>query len=488
MSKPTLTRRRLFLRSGIAAGAGLLARTDAANKPAAGPANPAKPAGDALRIAFMTDMQFDGPPKHGNRFGLAEQGNPNNGEGYNIALQAWQAMMEIQPDLIFDAGDLTADGEDEEFLVYRDWMSAMPAPVHPIMGNHDRQHDWFQPYGRGFFSILGQGAATRTLKVGNLVFILVSQDHIQLGHGADKEGIDPISTARQAWIRGQLEKFSKGGNNIFLVMHYPLNNTTAFSDKWWRTNHPAWKRTSNELKELLTEYQDDVVAVLSGHVHMQWDWKDTPDDRWDRKGETENVGFFVDGRQINSEEREYGPHQLPEVHFLNLQALDWPHGPARDATVYYADARPGSRDFELLTMRIEDKQIVDRYPIRLPHPAGLGDRKLRFMESDLAIFEKALTVQLEEDDWFLIPKGGTGTVEFQQQWAEPVEIRGVTVEAEGGTHGNVLYKTSDHPLGDWSDYKAELPKKAARFLRVRIDFEAGPKAPMRVRDVKVDTE
>jgi hypothetical protein len=47
-------------------------------------------------------------------------------------------------------------------------------------------------------------------------------------------------------------------------------------------------------------------------------------------------------------------------------ALDWPHGPARDATVYYADARPGSRELDLLTMRIKDKKIVDRYPIRLP--------------------------------------------------------------------------------------------------------------------------
>jgi len=445
------------------------------------------PDGKGVRLAFMTDMQFDGPAKDGHRFGLAEQGNPKNGEGYNIALYAWQAMMEVKPDLIFDAGDLSADGEDEEFLVYRDWMLAMPAPVYPVMGNHDRQHDWFKPYGRGFFSILGQGSATRTLKVGNLVFILISQDHIQLGHGPDKEGIDPISTQKQEWIRGQLKKYAGADNNIFLIMHYPLNNTTAFSDRWWRTNHPGWKRTSNELKELLTEYQKDVVAVLSGHIHMQWDWKDTPDDRWDRKGEVENVGFFVDGRKINSEEREYGPHQLPEVHFLNLQALDWPHGPAREPTVYFADAKPGSREFELLTMRIEDKKIVDRYPIRLPHPVDVGDGKLRFMESDLGIFEKDLTVKIEEDDWFLIPKGEKGTVEFQQEWAEPVTILGVTVEAEGGRHANVLYKAADHPLGDWPDWKEE-PPKGAKLLRVRIDFKADPNAPMRVHDVTVATD
>jgi len=440
-----------------------------------------------LRIGFMTDMQFDGPAKDGHRFGLAEQGNPHNGEGYRIALQAWQAMMEIKPDLIFDAGDLTADGEDEEFLVYRDWMLAMPAPVYPVMGNHDRQHDWFKPYGRGFHTILGQGSATRTLKVGNLVFILISQDHIQLGHGADKEGIDPISSQKQEWIRGQLKQYAGSENNIFLIMHYPLNNTTAFSDRWWRTDHPAWKRTSNELKELLTEYQSDVVAVFSGHVHMQWDWKDTPDDRWDRKGEVENVGFFVDGRKINSEEREYGPHQLPEVHFLNLQALDWPHGPAREPTVYFADAKPGSRELELLTMRIEDKKIVDRYPIHLPHPVDVGDGKLRFMESDLGIFEKDLTVKIEEDDWFLIPKGEKGTVEFQQEWAEPVDILGVTVEAEGGKHTGVLYKTSTHPLGDWTDYDSKAPEEA-KLLRLQIDFEADPGSVMRVHDVRIDVQ
>ncbi len=437
--------------------------------------------GEGIRIAFMTDMQFDGPPKNGHRFGLAEQGNHNTGEGYNIALFAWQAMTQIKPDYIFDAGDLTSDSADEEYLVYRDWMVAMPAPVYPVMGNHDRQHTFYRPYGRGFFSILGQGSATRTLKAGNLVFILISQDHIP------QSGVDSISTQKLQWIRGQLEKHSKGDNNIFLITHHPLNNTTAFSDKWWRTNHPAWKRTSKELKEMLTEYEKNVVAMISGHVHMQWDFKDTPDDKWDGEGETENVGFFVDGREISSQKREYEPRHLPEVYFLNLQALDWPHGRGREATVYYADARPGSRELELLTMRTEDKKVVDRYKIRLPHAVDVGDRKMRFQESDLEIYGKDLAVQIDEDDWFVIPKGNKGTVIFQQEWAEPVEIRGVTVEAEGGTHGNVLYKTSDDPLGDWPDYDSKPPEEAG-LLRLQIDFEADPGSVMRVHDVRIDVQ
>jgi len=296
-----------------------------------------------------------------------------------------------------------------------------------------------------------------------------------------------MSVQKQEWIRGQLEKYAGAGNNIFLMMHYPLNNTTAWSDKWWRTNDPAWKRTSDEIKELLTQYQGDVVAVLSGHVHMQWDWKDTPDDRWDREGEVEDVGFFVDGSEINKQEREYGPHRLPEVYFLNLQALDWPHGPGREPTIYYTDARPGSREIELLTVRIEDKKVVDRYPVRLPHPVDVGDGELRFMESDLGIFEKDLTVMINEDDWFRIPKGEKGTVAFQQEWSEPRKILGVTVEAEGGRHGNVLYKASDHPLGDWPNHDSKPPEEA-RLLRLRIDFEADPESVMRVHDVTIDVQ
>jgi len=96
-------------------------------------------------------------------------------------------------------------------------------------------------------------------------------------------------------------------------------------------------------------------------------------------------------------------------------------------------------------------------------------------------------VKIEEDDWFLIPKGEKGTVEFQQEWAEPVEVLGVTVEAEGGRHGNVFYKGANDPLGEWTDYEAK-PPKGITLLRVRIDFEADPNAPMRVHDVTIDTE
>lgn len=83
---------------------------------------------------------------------------------YEIPLQAKAAIESINPDFLFDAGDMTDHGKFNEYRAYQNWKEAIDAPIYPVMGNHDREHKPSMPYETGFYFICGCTSATRGLK------------------------------------------------------------------------------------------------------------------------------------------------------------------------------------------------------------------------------------------------------------------------------------------------------------------------------------
>mgnify|MGYP000202700817 CR=1 FL=1 len=451
---------------------------------------------ERVRIGFVTDIHFD-VPADGHRYGGVEvDGGQSN---HKIPVMAKKALDAIGPDLILDTGDMTAHSGYDEFAAYNEWMNDLPAPVHALMGNHDRQHhDLSHPYGTGFYSECGYTSATRTLKMGNMVFILLSEDHKWEDHPLTAA----ISDQRFDWLERQIQKYAAGDNNIFILEHYPLRRTVGWSDYWYGTDKPSWAEITKQWKQILKKYDEQIVAHFSGHLHTHYAWRDTPDDKkrldyGDGNNGVENVGHYVNGTLINAQVRENRPYNLPEMYFLNRQALAYTHGgPWRNgdedmrrrlsACVGYTDIWPDDREVVLVERDIKTQKEVDRYTFRLEEPARPGDGTMQFMGSDLGIRKKDDNVQITKDDWFHVPAGKEGTAVFQKRWRTPVDVTGLEVLADSGSSDRVRWKASSDTGESWSDWSEQRPRDAD-VVQVLIRFRADDGEAMKVRDVRLET-
>jgi predicted phosphodiesterase len=461
---------------------------------------------EKVRIGFITDIHFDVPSGNQPFGGVELDGDTSD---FEIPLRAKETLDSIQPAFIFDTGDLTVDGKDEEFTEYQKWREEQCAPIYPVMGNHDREHLKGQPYGTGFYSICKYPAATRTLQMGNIIFILFSEDHLFQDHPLTMA----VSDQKIQWLKEQLELYSEKDNNIFIFSHYPLNNTVAWSNYWYGLNSnlwPAWERTSEKIMNLLKEYEDHVVAHISGHIHTHYAWKDHPQDfseygYGDKNYGVEHVGHFVYGKDL-SQSRKQSQENLPAVYFLNPQALAYTHGSPyagrwwdqnRDmvygeggeecistSAVYYADFFRGGDHFNLITRDIHLNQNVDTFQIKTEFPIDLGKKKLVFKDSDLGIRSKDTLIRIEENAWFSVQESSTGSAVFQKAFPEAVDVKGIDVIAENGDYGKVKFKGSKNHGRSWSSWQSRPPENI-NALQVKVTFQANSTETMRVRNIKI---
>mgnify|MGYP006288070425 CR=1 FL=1 len=338
-------------------------------------------------------------------------------DNYEIPIQSRDAVNSVNPDYIFDMGDLTESGQEEEYKAYHEWASSLEGQVFPIQGGHDREHREGDPYGTGFFTEGDFHSPTCVLKMGNNIFILISEDRYYY----QEEGIwlHHVTDQLHDWIEEKLEEYAVNNTNIFIFEHCPLKNTVAWSDgEWWATGDDPWEDVSERWMELLTTYEDHVVAHISGHMHTHYAWEDTPNDVeeygfGDGDQGVENVGHFVNGNETEA---------LPDVYFLNPQALCYTHGSAwpyyETSAIYYYDLEPMANNFTIKTRDIHTKMDVDSYIVKTDFPINISDGKMRFIESKTTIVSKH-KADVCEKNWLEVKKGSIIT--FHKSWNLPVE-------------------------------------------------------------------
>ncbi len=169
---------------------------------------------------------------------------------YEIPVNAENSVNSVSPDYIFDTGDLTESGAREEYKAYSNWIDNLEGKTFSIQGGHDREHRKGDPYGTGFFTECNFKSPTRVLKMGNLVFLLISEDRYYYSKG--NIWLHHITPQLHNWIENKVKKYSVENNNIFIMEHCPLHNTVAWSDgHWWATEEPPWVRSSKRLKKTI---------------------------------------------------------------------------------------------------------------------------------------------------------------------------------------------------------------------------------------------
>ncbi len=487
-----------------------------------------------VRLAFFADPHII----------TADQGTETDigGPGYDAPRDAIYAINHCKPDYTFGVGDLTAHTTENEWIGYDNWENKINSPVFDILGNHDKEHLYgVGSSGTGYFTKVGRVSDTKVLKMGNNVFILVSEEHDPEGDGDYL--MSTIPKKRFEFVEKQIKKHSEN-HNIFIMNHTPLPYTAAFSTTWFYGRNPRWKHISKKFKDLLREYENSVDVHMSGHIHTDYRMRDDPLDQDFTEG-AENVGKFVNGAKIDESIRKYRPRSLPHVYFLNMPVVDIYHNwgaarfgffgtviskldinPATKKTtpaaqrqriksgmsgppimdilhtsknsyitgrsaIYYFDMEKGSERVNLVTRWAGGNRDRENYPIMLSNPIKLGDREMHFVASDLSLRKKDNDLEIQLDNWFKIMKGTQGFGEFSKAFYQENKIvTGLSIENYYLENYSAEWQGSTDYGKTWVSSWHQEPQDMGQVnaVKVKIHFNAEDTRPAFIEDIKLTTE
>ena len=468
-----------------------------------------------LRIAFFADIHI----RRNKLQAQTDLGAPST----LIVRKARMALNDVEPDVIFGLGDLTAESAPDDWRGYRKWLDGVEAPVFDILGNHDRDYTVFSRhrYAHEYFSTVGRVSGTKALRIGNTVFVLISEEHNP--EGAADRLTSTVPAKRFRFLEDVLRDHA-ADSNVFVLSHTLLRGTTALSNAWGFNDTRAWTAITERFFDLFERYP--VVAHLTGHTHIDYRYRSYVRNL-DGSRRGGKVGKFVDGRAHDA---------LPDVYFLNMPCVDTAHGwfgsnfallrelgkstararksPFRKlfmsieekgppffdllyrspinnvlgrAAIYHLDLVPGQDQAVVTTRWLRRNRDVERYPVDLPHPVDLEGGEVRFLASDLSIRTKRNLI-IRRDDWFAVPARERGFGIFSQRFPDPVSVSGLRVDAVGLGDHTVAWKGSRDGGRTWDDAWRREPGALGRVdaVMLKVGFEAADE-PAVVRDMVVET-
>lgn len=174
-------------------------------------------------------------------------------------------------DLVVASGDLTDHGEPEEWAnlekAFADYTPAKNIIL--AQGNHDTwTSDDNYALSRELFIEYNGKIAGREIdevyystKVNGYTFIV-------LGSETDRTAAY-ISDTQLEWLEGEMEKASKDGLPIFVVSHWPINESHGLPEMWGddepEPDDGGLGDQSARVEEILKAYEN--VFMITGHIH-----------------------------------------------------------------------------------------------------------------------------------------------------------------------------------------------------------------------------
>lgn len=174
-------------------------------------------------------------------------------------------------DALVVTGDLTDGGEEQEWQMLASTF-AKYSPARNIIlaqGNHDTwteddgyalAKDYFIKYSE---EITGREIEHEyyTEKINGYTFIVLASE--------DDRTSMLLSDEQLAWLEAEMEKASKDGLPVFVVCHWPLNQSHGLPETWGddepEPDDGGIGDQSAQVEAILKKY--DNVFMLSGHIH-----------------------------------------------------------------------------------------------------------------------------------------------------------------------------------------------------------------------------
>lgn len=173
-------------------------------------------------------------------------------------------------DALVISGDITDNGHKDEYDALAEAFSKYNPAKNIIFaeGNHDT---WTQddnyPEAEKLFKEYNKKIANRDIDKAYYSTEINGYTFIVLGSETDWT-FAYISDEQLEWLDEEMEKASKKDLPIFVITHWPFNNTHGLPESWGETDDPdngGFGYQSDEIKEILKKYEN--VFMISGHIH-----------------------------------------------------------------------------------------------------------------------------------------------------------------------------------------------------------------------------
>ncbi len=173
-------------------------------------------------------------------------------------------------DLLVCTGDLTDHGEKEEWeMLEKTFSNYKPAKeIILAQGNHDTWTDEGYELSRDYFieynnKITGRNIENEyySTKVNGYTFIVLASETDRTSMYMSNEQLD--------WLAAEMEKASKDGLPIFVISHWPFNQTHGLPETWgeddMEPDDGGMGDQSAAAEEIIKKYKN--VFMITGHIH-----------------------------------------------------------------------------------------------------------------------------------------------------------------------------------------------------------------------------
>ncbi len=173
-------------------------------------------------------------------------------------------------DAVVLAGDLTDDGEEDQWQTLETVMSKhTPADnILLALGNHDT---WTENGDKSYKKLFKEYTEKITgNKISNVYYSKQINGYYFIFLGSEKDSVGAYFSSKQlSWLKTEMAKAAKTEKPIFVVSHWPLNQThglpVTFGDEEYDDMTGGIGEQSAKVKKILNKYKN--VFLISGHIH-----------------------------------------------------------------------------------------------------------------------------------------------------------------------------------------------------------------------------
>lgn len=177
---------------------------------------------------------------------------------------------EVKADALVIAGDVTDHGEEAEWKYLQNLMSQYD-PAERILlavGNHDTWTDEGEKTSKQLFVEYNKKITGN--KVNNVYYSTKVNGYYFIFLGSEKDNTDAYFSKKQFnWLQSEMKKAAKTKKPIFVISHWPLNETHGLPVTWGDEEYTKMTggmgEQSAQVKKILNKYKN--VFLISGHIH-----------------------------------------------------------------------------------------------------------------------------------------------------------------------------------------------------------------------------
>lgn len=177
---------------------------------------------------------------------------------------------ESKLDALVVAGDVTDHGEEAQWQYLQNLISQYD-PAEKILlavGNHDTWTDEGKKSAKQLF--VEYSKKITGTKVSNVYYSTTVNGYYFIFLGSEKDNTDAYFSQKQLnWLDGEMKKAAKTKKPIFVVSHWPLNETHGLPETWGDDEYTKMTggmgEQSAKVKNILNKYKN--VFLISGHIH-----------------------------------------------------------------------------------------------------------------------------------------------------------------------------------------------------------------------------